>query len=72
VPWVSSIAKLTAGEVVAIDGKALRGTWEPGTKAIVHMVSAWAEGNGLVLAQRRVIKNPTRSPPSRSCWKPWS
>jgi predicted transposase YbfD/YdcC len=54
VAWVGSIAKLTAGEVVAIDGKALRGTREPGTKAIVHMVSAWAEGNGLVLAQRKV------------------
>lgn len=54
VAWVSSIAKLTAGEVVAIDGKALRGTLEPGKKAIVHMVSAWANGNGLVLAQRKV------------------
>src|ERR1035437_9373708 len=52
--WVSSIAKLTAGEVVAIDGKALRGTPGPGEKAIVHMVSAWANPNGLVLAQRRV------------------
>jgi predicted transposase YbfD/YdcC len=54
VAWVGSIAKLTAGEVVAIDGKALCGTREPGSKAIVHMVSAWAEGNGLVLAQRKV------------------
>lgn len=54
VAWVSSIAKLTAGEVVAIDGKSLRGTSEPGKKAIVHMVSAWANGNGLVLAQRKV------------------
>ena len=36
--WVSSIAKLTAGEEAAIDGKALRGTREPGAKAIVHMV----------------------------------
>ena len=52
--WVGLIAKLTAGSVVAIDGKSLRGTREPGTKAIVHMVSAWAEGNGLVLAQRKV------------------
>ena len=51
--WVSSIARLTAGEVVAIDGKALCGTREGGKK-IVHMVSAWAEGNGLVLGQRRV------------------
>jgi len=52
--WVSSIARLTAGEVVAIDGKSLRGTRETGKKKLVHMVSAWAEGNGLVLAQRKV------------------
>lgn len=54
VAWVGSIAKLTAGEVVAIDGKALRGTYAAGKKPIVHMVSAWAESNGLVLAQRKV------------------
>jgi predicted transposase YbfD/YdcC len=54
VAWVSSIARLTAGEVVAIDGKALRGTRETGKKTLVHMVSAWAESNGLVLAQRKV------------------
>lgn len=52
--WVSSIAKLTAGEVVAIDGKSLRGTRQPGEKAIVHMVSAWACANNLVLGQRKV------------------
>jgi predicted transposase YbfD/YdcC len=54
VAWVSSIARLTAGEVVAIDGKALCGSRESGKKTLVHMVSAWAEGNGLVLAQRKV------------------
>ncbi len=59
VAWVSSIAKLTAGEVVAIDGKTLRGASEPSKKgadkkAIVHMVSAWASSNCLVLGQRRV------------------
>ncbi len=54
VAWVSSIARLTAGEVVAIDGKALRGTRETGKKTLVHMVSAWAESNGLVLGQRKV------------------
>jgi predicted transposase YbfD/YdcC len=52
--WVSSIAKLTAGEVVAIDGKTLCGTREAGKKALVHMVSAWASANNLVLAQRKV------------------
>jgi predicted transposase YbfD/YdcC len=52
--WVSSIAKLTAGEVVAIDGKTLCGTREVGKKALVHMVSAWASANNLVLGQRKV------------------
>lgn len=51
--WVSSIAKLTAGEVVAIDGKSLRGT-RGGNKTLVHMVSAWANANNLVLGQQRV------------------
>jgi predicted transposase YbfD/YdcC len=54
VAWVSSIAKLTAGEVVAIDGKTLCGTREAGKKGLVHMVSAWASVNNLVLAQRKV------------------
>ena len=59
VAWVLSIAKLTAGEVVAIDGKTLGGASEPSKKgpdkkAIVHMVSAWANTNSLVLGQRRV------------------
>lgn len=52
--WVGSIARLTAGEVVAIDGKALCGTREAGKKTLVHMVSAWASANNLVLAQRKV------------------
>ena len=52
--WVASIAKVTAGEVVAIDGKTLCGTRETGKKKLVHMVSAWANSNNLVLAQRKV------------------
>ena len=66
--WIGSIAQLTAGEVVAIDGKTgvpsdrssllgwktLRGTRTTAGKALVHMVSAWANANNLVLAQRKV------------------
>jgi predicted transposase YbfD/YdcC len=52
--WVSSIAKLTAGEVVAIDGKTLCGTRETEKKQLVHLVSAWASANNLVLGQRKV------------------
>ena len=52
--WVGSIARLTAGEVIAIDGKTLRGTRAVGGKTLVHMVSAWASANHLVLGQRKV------------------
>lgn len=52
--WVASIAKLTAGEVVAIDGKTLCGSRQSGKKQLVHMVSAWASANNLVLGQRKV------------------
>jgi predicted transposase YbfD/YdcC len=52
--WVGSLAQPTAGEVVAIDGKSLRGTRAADGKSIVHMVSAWANTNNLVLAQRKI------------------
>jgi predicted transposase YbfD/YdcC len=48
------VAKLSQGEEVSIDGKTIRGSRQAGNKAIVHMVSAWANTNHLVLAQRRV------------------
>jgi predicted transposase YbfD/YdcC len=53
--WVQSIHELTNGQVVAIDGKQLRGSKDSylGKRAI-YMVSAWAEANELVLGQRKV------------------
>jgi predicted transposase YbfD/YdcC len=54
VAWVRTVAQLSEGEVVSIDGKAIRGSRQAGKKAIVHMVSAWANTNNLVLAQRKV------------------
>ncbi len=50
--WVSVIARRTQGEVVAIDGKSLRGTGSSDSKSLVHMVSAWASANNMVLDQR--------------------
>jgi hypothetical protein len=50
--WVAAIATLTKGEVIAIDGKTLRRSFrKAGSGAFVHMVSAWAAGNQLVLGQ---------------------
>ncbi len=54
ISWVSSIAQRSQGEVVAVDGKSLRGTRSADGKSIVHMVSAWAGANNLVLGQCKV------------------
>lgn len=53
--WMQAVAEVTAGEVIAIDGKALRRSFAKGTgKRAIHMVSAWASENGVVLGQRKV------------------
>ncbi len=52
--WVNSISKITKGQVIAIDGKTLRGAKANGKKSPVHMVSAWANESNLVLGQVRV------------------
>jgi predicted transposase YbfD/YdcC len=52
--WTRSIANLTEGEVVSIDGKTLRRSRDKGNKSVVHMVSAWACANNIVLGQRKV------------------
>jgi predicted transposase YbfD/YdcC len=50
--WVRDIANVTEGEVVAIDGKTVRRSFDKASsKAAIHMVSAWAATNKLVLGQ---------------------
>ncbi len=43
-------------QVIAIDGDNLRGAKEHGNKSPVHMASAWASDNNIVLGQVRVNK----------------
>jgi predicted transposase YbfD/YdcC len=53
--WVRSLAQLSDGQVIAIDGKTLRQSYNSAdSKAAIHMVSAWATANRLVLGQRKV------------------
>lgn len=53
--WVKSISNMTPGEVVAIDGKTLRHSYDSGgDKKAIHMVSAWATEQRLVLGQVKV------------------
>ena len=53
--WVADLAQLTQGQVIAIDGKCLRGSIDRASgKAAIYMVSAWAHQNQLVLGQQKV------------------
>ncbi len=53
--WVESISRITFGEVIAIDGKTLRHSYDKkSNKLAIHMVSAWATTNGLVIGQKKV------------------
>lgn len=50
--WIKSVSRLTKGEVVAIDGKTLRRSHDKSDgKSAIHMISAWASKNSLVLGQ---------------------
>jgi predicted transposase YbfD/YdcC len=53
--WIQAVSEITGGQVVAIDGKVLRGSCNRVLgKAGIDMVSAWATANHLVLGQVKV------------------
>jgi predicted transposase YbfD/YdcC len=50
--WAQALVQATAGRLIAIDGKTLRGSADRANdRAALHLVSAWAEANHLVLGQ---------------------
>ena len=50
--WITQLHKITDGQVIAIDGKTLRRSYDHSTgKAAIHMVSAWATANHISLGQ---------------------
>jgi predicted transposase YbfD/YdcC len=55
VAWMRAVSQIIEGEVIAIDGKFVRGSHDKGIgKGAIDMVSAWASSNRLVLGQRKV------------------
>lgn len=53
--WIQSIHQITQGEVVAIDGKTLRRSYDTrADQGAIHMVSAWTTAKRLVLGQVKV------------------
>lgn len=52
VSWSQYLRDATQGQIVAIDGKTLRHSFDKATgKEALHVVSAWATDNGIVLGQ---------------------
>src|SRR5262245_61099872 len=50
--WLGALGTAVAGEVVALDGKTLRGSFDTATEQHpLHLVSAWATEARLVLGQ---------------------
>ncbi len=50
--WIAALAKVRPGELIAIDGKTLRRSFNRASgKAALHMISAWSSANGLVFGQ---------------------
>jgi predicted transposase YbfD/YdcC len=53
--WMEALVELTAGRLVAIDGKTLRHSFDTAdSKGPLHLVSAWATQNRLMLGQYAV------------------
>lgn len=52
IEWTQQLCDLTNGEVIAIDGKTMRGSYDhQSNKDALHIVSAYAHKNGLCLGQ---------------------
>lgn len=50
--WIMALHEVTEGQIVAIDGKTLRRSFDAASsKAAIHMVSAWATANHITLGQ---------------------
>ena len=50
--WIMSLHEITSGQVIAIDGKTLRRSYDAASsKSAIHMVSAWATLNHISLGQ---------------------
>jgi len=53
--WTRALHHTTGGQVIALDGKAVRRSFDSATgKAALHLVNAWASESRLVLAQCEV------------------
>lgn len=52
IDWIQQVHVITKGQIVAIDGKTIRGSFDTATgKKALHLVSAWARDGNVALGQ---------------------
>lgn len=55
IEWMKACHKITQGEIIAIDGKTARGSYDKSKKkGAIHMVSAFVAANEMVLGQIKI------------------
>lgn len=53
--WMKDCHEITKDEVIAIDGKIVRGSYnKPEERSVIYMVNAFATAHGLCLGQSKV------------------
>jgi predicted transposase YbfD/YdcC len=53
--WIATLRTFLPFEVIAVDGKTVRGSFDKASGvSAIHMVSAWACRNGILLGQRKI------------------
>lgn len=52
--WVQSLVSKYPGDIVAIDGKTVRGSRGKGFHSATHIVSAWSNSNQMIIGQVKV------------------
>lgn len=52
--WMRAVSEATEGDIVAIDGKTVRRSYDTqSSKSAIHMISAWSSQNRVVLGQEK-------------------
>ena len=68
--WVGALASALKGEVIAVDGKAIKGAYEAASRTTpLHLVHVWATEQRLLLGQRAVDGAPGESPGAEAVLK---
>lgn len=62
--WMQAVNSSAKGELIAIDGKVLRSSYNRDDRqSTIHMVSAFASANGMVLGQVKTDAKSNESVP---------